>query len=222
RHNKVCWPDRFNCPLPVHATTEELDRLEPRFTRACNAAGIRPLFVRARFVFPQQFNDLVAYYGTKGAALSHVTVALLREVIDAIPILAPRSSQLAPIFAVCDKHGGRNFYNSVLQHHFSEHWTEPVFESHTESHYEWGEPDSRIRVVFRVNGEQFLPTALASMAAKYLRELAMRAFNEFWRAHLPELKPTAGYYRDSTRFKKDIAAKQRELGIDDHLIWRSR
>jgi hypothetical protein len=79
-----------------------------------------------------------------------------------------------------------------------------------------------MRVVFQVNGERFFPTALASMTAKYLRELSMRAFNDFWRAHLPELKPTAGYYRDAWRFKKEIAAKQRELKIDDHVLWRSR
>ena len=60
------------------------------------------------------------------------------------------------------------------------------------------------------------------MTAKYLRELSMRAFNEFWRIHLPELKPTAGYNRDACRFKKDITAKQCELGIDDHMIWRER
>ena len=48
-------------------------------------------------------------------------------------------------------------------------------------------------VAFRMNGEEFLPTALASMTAKYLRELAMRAFNEFWCASVPGLRPTAGY-----------------------------
>jgi hypothetical protein len=67
-----------------------------------------------------------------------------------------------------------------------------------------------------------MPTALASMTAKYLRELAMKAFNEFWCALVPDLRPTAGYYGDSRRFKRDIANKQRELGIDDHLVWRNR
>jgi hypothetical protein len=73
-----------------------------------------------------------------------------------------------------------------------------------------------------MNGERFMPTALASMTAKYLRELSMQAFNEFWRAFVPELKPTAGYYRDAWRFKKEIAAKQQELRIDDRVIWRNR
>jgi hypothetical protein len=221
-HKLACWPDGFDCRLPIDAEDDELTRLEARFTRTCESVGVRPLFIRARLVFPAQFNDLIDHYGNKATALSHITIGLLREVVDAIPALAPRSSQLAPTHAVCDKHGGRNFYTAILQHHFSEHWITPVFESHAESHYEWGEPGARTRVVFQVNGERFLPTALASMTAKYLRELSMRAFNEFWRTHIPELKPTAGYYRDAWRFKNEITAKQKELKIDDRVIWRSR
>jgi hypothetical protein len=230
QHLRICWPDEFDCPLPVDAAADELARLGARLMRACDAAGVRPLAIRAKLVFPEQFNDLVAYYDSKGAALSHVTVGLLRELIDLLctpaqsgsPPQPLASSPQSPIHAVCDKHGGRNYYTALLQHHFSEHWIAPVFESHVESHYEWGPPDAPVRVIFRMNGERFLPTALASMTAKYLRELAMRAFNEFWRAHVPNLRPTAGYYGDSRRFKNDIAAKQRQLGIDDHVLWRKR
>jgi hypothetical protein len=181
--------------------------------------------IRARLVFPEQFNELIAYYNSKGAALSHVTVGLLREVMDAIHSNNPQPpapSPLPPIYAVCDKHRGRNYFTALLQHHFSEPWIAPGYETHAESRYEWGEPESRVCVAFRMNGERFLPTALASMTAKYLRELAMSAFNEFWRAHVPDLRPTAGYYRDALRFKDQIAAKQRELGIDDHVLWRER
>jgi hypothetical protein len=60
------------------------------------------------------------------------------------------------------------------------------------------------------------------MTAKYLRELSMRAFNEFWCARVPDLRPTAGYPMDSHRFRKAIAAMQRELGIEDHVVWRKR
>jgi hypothetical protein len=221
-HARACWPDGHNSGLPIDATSEEITRLEPRLTRACEATGVRPLLVRARLVFPQQFNDLIEHYGNKATALSNITIGLLREVFEAIPDLTPADALLAPVFAVCDKHGGRNFYTAILQHHFSEHWISPIYESHAESHYEWGEPNSRVRVVFQMNGERFMPTALASMTAKYLRELSMRAFNDFWRGHIPDLKPTAGYYRDAWRFKKEISAKQQELGIDDHAIWRTR
>jgi hypothetical protein len=220
-HSLNCWPDGHNSTLPVDATDDEVVRLEARFSRACDSASVRPLLIRARLVFPQQFNDLVEHYDSKGAALSQLTVGLFREVVDAVT-KSPSVKRQVPIFAVGDKHGGRNFYTALLQHHFSEYWVNPVFESHAESHYEWGELDSRTRVVFQVNGERFFPTALASMTAKYLRELSMRAFNEFWRAHIPDIRPTAGYYRDAWRFRNEIADKQRELKIDDHVIWRNR
>jgi hypothetical protein len=229
-HQKVCWPDGFNCALPVDATCDELSRLANRFARASDSVGIKAVTIRARLVYPAQFNELVEYYGSKGAALSHVTVGLLREIVDFVnqrgnaisPSPAPSPQPLVPIYAVCDKHGARNYYTALLQHHFSEHWVEPVFESHAESRYEWGPPEARVRTNFRMNGERFLPTALASMTAKYLRELAMRAFNEFWAARVPNLRPTAGYPMDSHRFRKAIAAAQRELRIDDHDVWRKR
>ena len=67
-----------------------------------------------------------------------------------------------------------------------------------------------------------MPAALASMTAKYLRELTMMAFNEFWQRHIPGLRSTAGYPTDAHRFLGQIAAKQRELGISDPLLWRTR
>ena len=224
-HRRVCWPDGFDCTLPIDAAADELPRLAVRLGRACDGVGVRPLAIRAKLLFPEQFNELVAYYDSKGAALSHVTVGLLREVMEIVRPPVPRVPSAeadSPVYVVCDKHGGRNFYTALLQHHFSDHWIEPVCESHAQSRYEWGPPESRVRVTFRVNGETFLPTALASMTAKYLRELAMKAFNTFWRAHVPSLRPTAGYYRDAWRFKHEIAAKQRELGIDDYVVWRER
>jgi hypothetical protein len=231
---RQCWHDDYDCDVPVDAAAEELSRLASRFSRACAVAGVRPLAIRARYVFAAEFNDLVSHYGSKGAALSHVTVGLLREVMDAVCLMqnppgqlgsnvdSPASSSQPDVFALCDKHGGRNYYTALLQHHFAEHWVNPTYEGHVESRYEWSAGDSRVRVCFRMEGERFFPTALASMTAKYLRELAMRPFNEFWCVQVPGLRPTAGYPVDSHRFRKAIAAKQRELGIDDHVLWRNR
>ena len=77
-------------------------------------------------------------------------------------------------------------------------------------------------VTFRTKGEEELPTALASMTAKYHRELAMRAFNAFWTEQVAGLRPTAGYPQDAKRFRKEIAHRQSELGIDDRDLWRNR
>ena len=235
-HQRLAWHDGFDCPLPVDATADELARCGERMSQACEAAGVRPLAVRARLVFPAEFNGLCERYGSKGEALSHVTIGLLRELVEAVQCKKGTGTDrrrdngestsdsigASPLFAVCDKHGGRNFYAALLQHHFPDHWIQPVVESRAESRYEWGDDERRMEVVFRTKGEEFLPTALASMTAKYLRELSMRAFNEFWCARVPNLRPTAGYPGDATRFRRDVDAMQRDLRIDDHVMWRNR
>jgi len=58
------------------------------------------------------------------------------------------------------------------------------------------------------------------MASKYLREMAMRAFNQFWCDRVPGLQPTAGYPQDAKRFRADIAETQKRLHIEDRILWR--
>ena len=79
-----------------------------------------------------------------------------------------------------------------------------------------------MRVAFRMNGERFLPTALASMTAKYLRELAMRAFNEFWSAHVPRSPPHRRLPERFTPLPQSHRRKAARTAIDDHAIWRNR
>ena len=44
----------------------------------------------------------------------------------------------------------------------------------------------------------------------------------FWRAHVPTVTPTAGYYQDGLRFLKDVDTAIRKLQIDRELLIRSR
>ena len=64
--------------------------------------------------------------------------------------------------------------------------------------------------------------ALASMLAKYLREVFMRQFNRFWLGHVPGLKPTAGYPGDARRFYDQIRDAMAELGLSEDQVWRKR
>lgn len=198
--------------LPRDADEQEIAAVAAALSTACEPAGISAPRLGARLVQPAEFNDLVAHHGTKGAALSHVTIGLLRSLIDTLPIAEEA------VHVVLDKHGGRNRYAALVQHHFPEHWVETLVESRAESRYRVG----ALELCFRTGGEAFLPTALASMTAKLLREIEMHRFNAFWRGHVAGLKPTAGYPVDARRFKADIATKQAELAIDDHTMWRSR
>lgn len=208
------WFDGFDDSLPWEADGDEIDHLATTAARHLAAAGVRIAAMRARVIFPEEFNDLVERHPSKGAALSHETLKLLSEV------LAPL--ECGPLRVVCDKHGGRNFYGRQLQEFFPEHLVEVYGEGRSQSIYRFGPRERRIEVSFRARGEAMLPTALASMCSKYLRELAMRPFNDFWRRRLPELRPTAGYPGDSRRFKAAIAAVQAGLGIQDRCLWRER
>ena len=214
------WYSGYDCALPIDADEQEISDLAQRFTTACVFAGVQLVDVQTRLVFPRELNDLTDHYGTKGAALSHVSIGLLREILVSLP--DPRPPTPDPYFVTFDKHGGRNRYAALLQHHFPDDWIETLHESRPASRYAWGPPEGQVTVTFRTRGEAELPTALASMTAKYHRELAMRAFNDFWTKQVPGLRPTAGYPNDAKRFKAAIAHRQRELGIDDRDLWRNR
>ena len=67
-----------------------------------------------------------------------------------------------------------------------------------------------------------LATALASMTAKYLRELHMIQFNAYFQARVPGLKPTAGYGLDAWRFLDDIAAARAADGLAGPTLLRTR
>ena len=63
--------------------------------------------------------------------------------------------------------------------------------------------------------------ALASMAAKYLRELFMEGLNAFFAARVEGLRPTAGYYGDGTRFLEEVGPVLADLGCSkDEFVRR--
>lgn len=208
------WHEEFDRALPHHAPIDELARLASTYSTGLANAGVKLLDLRSAIVFPRRFNQLVLKHGNKAAALSVTTLSLVAALAE------PLGDE--PIYILCDKHGGRNFYCALLQHVFPVFLAEVVRESRSESIYRWGPPNRRVEISFVAKGERFLPSALASMTCKYLRELSMLPFNEYWQRQVPGIKPTAGYPEDAARFKREIGAAQKRLGIDDELLWRCR
>jgi hypothetical protein len=208
------WFCEYEAALPQAATADDLTTGCELLHESLAAADVELVAMRARAVLPARFNALIREHGNKAAALSLTTLGLLADVLQ---LTSPGA-----VLAVCDKHGGRNKYQALLQTTFPDYLVEVRGEGAIESRYCWGPAASRVEVRFCVGGESFLPAALASMTAKYLRELSMQAFNEFWQCRVPDLRPTAGYPTDARRFKREIDAAQRELAIADDLLWRER
>jgi hypothetical protein len=123
----------------------------------------------------------------------------------------------------CDRQGGRSSYGPLLRLMF-DHWSlEVTEESPGRSDYRLHRGNHAVRILFCEKAEaQCMPVALASMLSKYLRESLMRRFNSFWKAHIPDLIPTAGYYNDGLRFLTDIQTKRTELNIHDADLIRSK
>lgn len=207
------WHRDFELNVPLEIDGDDLALLVSRLRDGLSQAGVRLVGIRGRSVCAPQFNELVDEHGSKGEALSRLTIGLVAEVLATLD---------GPAAVVCDKHGGRNRYGSLLQQQFPDDLVQVLAEGREESAYRCGPQESATLIRFRARAESDLAAALASMTAKYLRELAMRAMNDYWCKHVPGLRPTAGYPQDARRFKREIAAMQQSLGIEDHVIWRNR
>ena len=210
----IPWYNGCDRTVPVDADPDELDSLAGAVREAFDAAGVGLLTMQTRAVFPNRFNELLEEHGSKGAALSHLTLDLVAELMQPIGD--------GSITVVCDKHGGRNRYAGLLAEHFPDALMEIYDEGARRSVYRFGPARRRVEIRFERKAETHLPVALASMASKYFRELAMKSLNRFWCERVPGLKPTAGYPQDAKRFKEDIAAVQDELEIKDRILWRNK
>jgi len=208
------WYRGYDQRLPCELESESIERSARVLQAAAGRVGVSLVTVRSTALFPRRLNERIEALGSKGTVLSYATLALVSDLLASL--------EGEPVYVICDKHGGRDRYGALLQVGFPDHLIEVRRESRQQSTYRWGPPDRRVEIRFQAGGEALLPSALASMTSKYLRELAMRSFNHFWCRHVSTLKPTAGYPVDARRFKADIESTQRKLGINDRVLWRIR
>lgn len=179
---------------------------------ACRAAlaaqGVTLAAVRCSMVSPAAFNRLLDSGINKSDLLSQVTLDLAAGLVTGA----------GPTVVWCDRHGGRKRYAPLVARHFSAPLVQPREETAVRSTYVV--PAANLRIEFSVGGESRTPVALASMTAKYVRELAMRAFNDHWGRLVPGLEPTAGYPVDAARWRRAAAAAAEQAGIDWDAVWR--
>jgi ribonuclease HII len=208
------WHDGIDSRLPCDSDGIDFAMLARKLLDGGEPAGVRLAGLEASVIFPGEFNAAVGRCDNKAEVLSLATLRLAERMLARLPA--------GPAIVFCDKHGGRNRYAALLQCVFPEELVRVQKESAELSTYAVVAAGRSVEFRFQPKGEQHLPTALASMTAKYLRELAMRPFNEFWQRHVPGLIATAGYPSDARRFWNDIAAARSKLQIADELLWRQR
>jgi hypothetical protein len=194
--------------LPWHQHDLELPMGEEESPELPEVDGLRSLRIEAVVLDPPRFNRSVTRSGNK----SELLFASLVELIERIGVGGEWH---------IGKHGGKKFYADDFQQAFPMTPIERLSETPECSAYRIAHPDVEGSYTFWMDAEnRRFEIGLASMVAKYLREVGMIAFNRFWQEHVEDLKPTAGYYEDGRRFLEEIEPARAELGIDPRLMVR--
>ncbi len=184
-------------PLPVSCSVESLAFARNTVALACESAAVEPIAVACITVGEREFNEEIRRGGSKAAVTASAFARYLRRVVDRWAD-GPDSVRV-----VCDRHGGRRSYAAMIRSAAPGRAVEVLEESERCSRYSVG--GEGLIVQFRPEAEDaHLPVALASMTAKFVRELTMARFNRYWCARVPELKPTAGYVQDARRWLGDL------------------
>jgi hypothetical protein len=202
--------------LPVAVDRAAVTTAPARLTEALAAGNVEFEVTRCVVTPAPRFNDLIQHWGSKSAAVEQGIITLLRDVLAAV-------NGHEPVTIVIDKQGGRNFYAPWVSTAIPDGWVMPVREGALLSEYQVLGLGREVRLKFLPRADSAaLPVALASMLAKYLREVFMRQFNRFWGNHVPGLKPTAGYPGDARRYYDAIRPAMKKLGIGADLVWRKK
>jgi hypothetical protein len=205
------WWQGEPAPMPVAGGRDGLRIACNVLRRELDRAGVQVLDLRCRVIGVQEFNAIVEREGTKAAAPEE---ALIEHLAHAAVRWWPREEGTPVLRVACDRQSGRVDYTRALERAWGGDGMDclgaagvEVLE-HSPRASRYAASGGRVGVQLVPEAEaRHLPVALASMAAKLVRELAMARFNRYWSPRAAaagvELKPTAGYVQDARRWLSD-------------------
>ena len=201
--------------LPLSGQIERIQTFAAKLADAMEEAGLRPLLLLTHPLLEAEFSARAEHFDSKARALFDCNVDLI-QTLRSTP--SPEATRV-----LCDRHGSRRHYGALLEQAFPLAGVEVLHERKASSAYHIGEGHTGFEVQYVTSGESHgMEVALASIMAKYTRELFMTCFNAHFSKRAPGLKPTAGYYVDGMRFVEDLdRARILKKGERERLI-RSR
>jgi ribonuclease HII len=221
RARAVAWYEHLDAPVIFFEASDNdaIQHAQQRADAKLALAGIELLAAKARLIDEPYFNEQMENLGNKATLLSESSLALAKELCQE----CTDRNEIESIEIYCDKHGGRNRYQSLLMHCFDDEWFTIDSESKSLSQYHASWKNHPLSFQFQVGGDSLVPSAAASILAKWLREVCMLSLNKFWQSKSTKpLLPTAGYYVDAVRFSGDIESIAEAIGISKQQWWRSK
>lgn len=209
------WYAGREVSLPVSEANDDFGPQANAVRRDCKAHQVALHGVYSEPLSVGAFNAMVT--STKNKAVVLLGMAL--RIVDRILRSAPDEQ----VRFLVDRLGGRTHYRPALTTSFPGFELQILEESPTRSAYRLKSVPRQCDIEFVTRGDsKHFPVALASIYSKYLRELHMHAFNEYWSTRVPGLKPTAGYYTDAQRWLQDVSGELRDGTCDRTLLVRQR
>lgn len=200
--------------LPCACSGDDIAVAAGMLRRTCDAAGIRLSALMCTAITPAQLN------ADARRGLTKPSIPFARAAAMAAALLESHPSALARLSF--DRQGGRMRYADDLRRCFGGTRLAILHEDESRSEYRFERDGRTIVASFEVGGEErHLPIALASMTAKYVRELRMARLNRFFARLAPEVAPTAGYVTDGRRFLSQVESQLAALGVDRSQLVRA-
>ena len=210
------WHDPQETAIPLATDPEHVKRAGSELLSAMKKAKVCTEYVSSRVVMPRRFNRSVAETDNKSLTLFSHVASLIKDASYRI------GEGLCRV--TVDNIGSTKHYQELLEKSFrgwsilrrkeTSHMSSYTMTAPNESSFD-------LRFVKKGDVKHFL-VALSSMQSKYLREIEMKAFNNFWQKQIPGILPTAGYPGDARRFIAKIRQRAEKLGIPKKDLVRSR
>jgi ribonuclease HII len=177
--------------------------------------GAKLVCLRSSCLDVAYYNTMVERVRNKAQVLFIAVTQLMQGILDQFPD--------DHIRILVDRQGGRAHYRENLRRSFPGMDLRIVQEGDETSIYEMRQGSRLVRLSFEIKADDLhVPVALASMVSKYVRELLMECMNNYFVALDANLKPTAGYWKDGTRFVEELRQRLPDLKIDGHRLIRCR
>ncbi len=209
-------------PLPLGNDAGQLRIASAMLRTTLQRTEIGLLNLTVRALSAQEFNQQAVRVSNKG------TINFMASMHHVDGVRRAAAQREIAAYIALDQQGGRRSYLRPLSTSFPEASIRILHESETRALYSLSHPagDGLPAHVFTVSFEQggeerHLPIALASMAAKFTRELHMRRLNAFFAAHMPDVQPTAGYVSDGRRFVEEVGPLIERLQLPREALVRN-
>jgi ribonuclease HII len=159
--------------------------------------GMALIAMKSHCLEAAHYNELIEKIRNKSKVVFQIVCKLIDHVIH--------STQHRNYYFKIDRQGGRMRYGESIRTMFPDMALKILDENDSFSSYEMSTSYKTVKLDFTVGADDiYLPTSLASMASKYLREQLMVSFNSYFVEKCSQLKPTAGYWTDGKRFLNDL------------------